>query len=194
MVTHIPLSQLRQMPGAGDLEDAWLRARLGEDGYLTGKDAEAAACDAQTIPVVTGIMDPSVIDQMIDLARTGAEATAADDGPAADSGNDTADPAATGQAAECLDGRDETPGQGSPDRDGFGPATPRHHAAQPSPERVLYSHDEAAGHLCGRCARLRCVLTRRRSPGDCLRWRETGAGLGSRLPVSQAALVTRRRR
>jgi hypothetical protein len=40
------------MPGAGDLEDAWLRARLGEDGYLGGKDAETAACDAQTVPVV----------------------------------------------------------------------------------------------------------------------------------------------
>jgi predicted kinase len=37
-------------------------------------------------------------------------------------------------------------------------------------------------------------LTRRRSPGDRPRWRETGAGLGSRLPVSQAGLRTRRRR
>jgi hypothetical protein len=36
------------MPGADDLEDAWLRARLGEDGYLAGKDAETAACDAQS--------------------------------------------------------------------------------------------------------------------------------------------------
>jgi len=31
-VIHIPLSQLRQLPGAPDLEDAWTRARLGEDG------------------------------------------------------------------------------------------------------------------------------------------------------------------
>ena len=76
VIAHIPLSQLRQMPGAGDLEDAWIRARLGEDGYLTGKDAEAAACDAQTVPVVTGTMDPPVIDQMIDLARTAAQADA----------------------------------------------------------------------------------------------------------------------
>jgi len=77
VIAHIPLSQLRQMPGAGDLEDAWIRARLGEDGYLTGKDAEAAACDAQTVPVVTGTIDPAVIDQMISLARTAAEASAA---------------------------------------------------------------------------------------------------------------------
>jgi Domain of unknown function (DUF222)/HNH endonuclease len=74
VVAHIPLSQLRQMPGAQDLEDAWIRARLGEDGYLAGKDAEAAACDAQTVPVVTGAMDDTVIDNMINLARTAAEA------------------------------------------------------------------------------------------------------------------------
>jgi hypothetical protein len=69
VIAHIPLSQLREMPGAGDLEDAWIRARLGEDGYLTGKDAEVAACDAQSVPVVTATMDPSVVDKMINLAR-----------------------------------------------------------------------------------------------------------------------------
>jgi hypothetical protein len=30
------------MPGAPDLEEAWIRAFLGEDGNLVGKDAEAA--------------------------------------------------------------------------------------------------------------------------------------------------------
>jgi hypothetical protein len=73
-VVHIPLSQLRQLPGAQDLEDAWIRARVGQDGYLTGQDAETAACDAQTVPVVTGTMNPDVIDEMIALARTAAEA------------------------------------------------------------------------------------------------------------------------
>jgi Domain of unknown function (DUF222)/HNH endonuclease len=81
VIAHIPLSQLRQMPGAGDLEDAWIRAFTGEDGYLTGKDAEAAACDAPTVPVVTGTVDPAVIDQMIDLASTAAQAEAATAGP-----------------------------------------------------------------------------------------------------------------
>jgi Domain of unknown function (DUF222) len=69
-VVHIPLSQLRQLPGAQELEDAWIRARTGESGYLTGTDAETAACDAQSVPVVTGTIDPDVIDQMIGLART----------------------------------------------------------------------------------------------------------------------------
>jgi hypothetical protein len=70
-IVHTPISELRQMPGAGELEDEWLRARLGEEGpgYLDGKDAEVAACDAQTVPVVTGRADMSVIDKMIALAH-----------------------------------------------------------------------------------------------------------------------------
>jgi hypothetical protein len=76
-VVHIPLSQLRQLPGAAELEDAWIRAKAGHDGYLAGTDAQTAACDAQTVPVVTGTMDPDVIDQMIALARTAAEADSA---------------------------------------------------------------------------------------------------------------------
>ena len=102
VIAHIPLSQLRQMPGAPDLEDAWIRARLGEDGYLTGKDAEAAACDAQTVPVVTGTMNPDVIDQMIDLARTAAQATATGDEPAAASPHPATD--GTGAAAAGAQG------------------------------------------------------------------------------------------
>jgi hypothetical protein len=78
-VVHIPLSQLRRLPGAQDLEDAWIRARAGQDGYLTGPGAETAACDAQAVPVVTGVMDPGVIDQMIALAQAAA-------GPASDPG------------------------------------------------------------------------------------------------------------
>ena len=78
VTVHIPIGQLRQMPGADDLEDAWLRARLGEPAgadpgtaYLTGKDAEAAACDALTVPVITGHADMTVIDKIIALARAG---------------------------------------------------------------------------------------------------------------------------
>jgi Domain of unknown function (DUF222)/HNH endonuclease len=74
VIAHIPISQLRNTPGAGDLEDTWLRARLGEDGYLTGHDAETAACDAQAVPVVTGHPDMDVIDKMITLASTAVEA------------------------------------------------------------------------------------------------------------------------
>jgi hypothetical protein len=67
VVAHISLRDLRAMPGASGLEDAWIRALLGEDGYLTGKDAEAAACDATIVPMVTGAMDATVLDQMINV-------------------------------------------------------------------------------------------------------------------------------
>jgi hypothetical protein len=86
-IVHIPISQLRQMPGAADLEDAWLRARLGEPGdpgtaYLTGKDAQVAACDALTVPVVTGHGDMTVIDKIIALAKAGPGGTPAGAGAA----------------------------------------------------------------------------------------------------------------
>ena len=68
VMVHMPLSQLREMPGARGIEDAYIRGLLGEPGYLSGKDAEAAACDAQTVPVVTGHVDMTVVDQMIELA------------------------------------------------------------------------------------------------------------------------------
>jgi len=67
VVANISLRDLRAMPGAGGLEEAWVRALLGEGGYLTGADAEAAACDALIVPLVTGAVDASVLDQMIDL-------------------------------------------------------------------------------------------------------------------------------
>ncbi|MBV9857881.1 MAG: DUF222 domain-containing protein [Streptosporangiaceae bacterium] len=61
---QVPLSQLRGMPGASAAEAAWLAAKAGEPGYLAGKDAEAAACDATIIPVVTGHPDWDVLDAM----------------------------------------------------------------------------------------------------------------------------------
>ena len=106
VIAHIPLSQLRQLPGAGDLEDAWIRAFLGEDGYLTGKDAAAAACDAPTVPVVTGTTDPSVIDQMIDLARTAAQAEPDISGPASPAPASTAPATDGGTAADGASNAD----------------------------------------------------------------------------------------
>jgi Domain of unknown function (DUF222) len=63
----IPLSDLRAIDGASVIEDAWLRARAGEHGYLAGKDAEAIACDAMIVPVVTGSPAWGLISDMIDL-------------------------------------------------------------------------------------------------------------------------------
>src|SRR6202034_2200614 len=63
----IPLADLLGMDGASVVEDTWLRARAGEHGYLAGRDAEAIACDALIVPVVTGSPDWAVIGQMITL-------------------------------------------------------------------------------------------------------------------------------
>jgi hypothetical protein len=67
VVANISLRDLRAMPGAPGLEEVWVRALLGEGGYLTGKDAEAAGCDAMIVPVVAGAMDATVLDTMINL-------------------------------------------------------------------------------------------------------------------------------
>jgi hypothetical protein len=68
VIAHIGLSQLRGMPGASELEAAWLAAWAGEPGFLAGTDAGAAACDALVVPVVTGHPDWQVIDQIIEIA------------------------------------------------------------------------------------------------------------------------------
>src|SRR6201986_430599 len=72
VAVHIPLGQ---RPGAAQAEDPWLRATAGDPGYLTGKDAEAAACDAVAEPVVTGHADMRVIDKIIALALAAAGTT-----------------------------------------------------------------------------------------------------------------------
>lgn len=64
----IGFADLRQMPGASALEEAWLHNHTpGAPVYLTGTAAEGAACDATLIPVVTGSPDWAVADQIIEL-------------------------------------------------------------------------------------------------------------------------------
>jgi hypothetical protein len=75
VLVHIPFPQLRQHPGAPEAEEVWLRGTAGEPGYLTGKDAEAAACDALAVPVVTGHADMRVVDKIIALALAAAGIT-----------------------------------------------------------------------------------------------------------------------
>src|SRR5580704_5209277 len=90
VAVHIPFPQLRQHPDAPAAEEVWLRGAAGEPGYLTGKDAEAAACDAVGVPVVTGHADMRVVDKIIALALAAAGLTldGADPGPAGDEAGD----------------------------------------------------------------------------------------------------------
>lgn len=62
---HIPFSELVDLPGAETLTEAWLRGRAGEPGWLLGKDAETAACDALISPIVTAAPDWDVAAEII---------------------------------------------------------------------------------------------------------------------------------
>jgi hypothetical protein len=75
-LVNTPFSELRQLPGASVIEDAWLHASPGEPAFLTGKDAEAAACDATLIPIVTGYPDWQFVDQIIEITLYTMHATA----------------------------------------------------------------------------------------------------------------------
>jgi hypothetical protein len=85
----IDLARLLDLPGASELQEAWLAALAGQPGYLDGKDAEVAACDAIVSPVVTGHPDLAIVDQMIDIVL--AFLDAAEDGE----GEGPSDPGAT---------------------------------------------------------------------------------------------------
>ena len=80
-VVHIPFGQLRQMDSGSLFEQEWRAwaagewaARrgaatiLGTDGavWLDGTTAEAAGCDAMTIPVVFGTIDWQALDHLVD--------------------------------------------------------------------------------------------------------------------------------
>jgi hypothetical protein len=97
VAVHIPFPELRQRPGAPEAEEVWLRGTAGEPGYLLGKDAEAAACDAVGIPVVTGHADMRIVDKIIALALAAAGITldGADPDPA---DGDRSDPDSTSPA------------------------------------------------------------------------------------------------
>ncbi len=100
VIVHAPLGQLRQMPGASAIEAAWLAARAGQPGYLAGPDARTAACDALTIPVVTGHADMTIIDRIIELALAAhgtAGTTAADPAPASHGGQPGSGKAGSGK-------------------------------------------------------------------------------------------------
>jgi Domain of unknown function (DUF222) len=81
-LVHIAFAELRALRGASRLEAAWVaRAQqdwaghraatvlAGGDGgaWLNGPAACGAACDALTVPVVTGAVNPAVLDRLVGL-------------------------------------------------------------------------------------------------------------------------------
>ena len=61
---HMTLAQLRGLPGASPAEAAWAAARAGQPGWLTGPEADAAACDGSVAPVVAGCVDWAALDRL----------------------------------------------------------------------------------------------------------------------------------
>jgi len=79
---HVPLAELRAMDGGSILQDEWVtavRAKWaahraaasvsGGDGaaWLEGDAARAATCNIALTPVVTGHIDPGVLDELVGL-------------------------------------------------------------------------------------------------------------------------------
>ena len=72
LTVHVDLAELRGQPAASGLEQGWSTACAAAAGlpgsaYLTGPDADAAACDAALTPVVSGHIDGNVLDQLTDV-------------------------------------------------------------------------------------------------------------------------------
>jgi Domain of unknown function (DUF222) len=118
-LVHMSLAELRAMEAGSALQEQWIGAVRGRwagaraaasaggsDGaaWLDGDAARAICCDAQLIPVVTGDVDPGVLDDLVrlcvELART-AELASTGPGPG-ESDSDPADTAPDGPAHEAL--------------------------------------------------------------------------------------------
>jgi hypothetical protein len=67
IVLHLTLSQLRDLPGGSAAEAAWAAARASQPGWVSGPEAEAAACDASVVPLVTGHLNPAALDHLTDI-------------------------------------------------------------------------------------------------------------------------------
>ena len=136
---HIALAELLTIEGATGITATWLAAIAGQPGYLTGKDAETAACDALIVPVVTGHPDLTVVDKMIAIVLayldpTGDLAHPGPDGPDPDPADPDSAPEGTPDGAPVHPAPDgSTPDATAPDIS----ATARSKALTPEAWRAL---------------------------------------------------------
>ena len=91
---HLTLAQLRALPCASQAEAAWAAARASQPGWVSGPEADAAACDASVVPVVCGHVDPAALDQLTQIFLAGLD----------ESGGQPADGAGDGCAGRAGDG------------------------------------------------------------------------------------------
>jgi hypothetical protein len=110
------LAQLRDLPGASAAEAAWAAARASQPGWLSGPEAEAAACDATVVPIVTGQVDWTALDRLAEIcvathARWTATATTA--GTAAAATGPASAPTGRTHTATTARQADRAPGHGT---------------------------------------------------------------------------------
>jgi hypothetical protein len=156
----IDLARLLDLPGASELQEAWLAALAGQHGYLDGAGAAAAACDAIITPVVTGHPDLAIVDQMIGIIVAYLDGTEAAGGPGQQAGDDDGGGRADGAGAAGAGDRSE------PDGTTTGSASDRARALPPealSPEAwqaVRYAVARLAVDLVAGPGRLASILRR----------------------------------
>src|SRR5215468_11824941 len=86
-LVHITLAQLRNLPGASEAEAAWRAAAAARGhGWLTGPDADAAACDVTIAPVVAGHVDPAALDRLVGVFLAAHGHDGGDGGPSGKQG------------------------------------------------------------------------------------------------------------
>ena len=109
---HMTLAQLRDRDGASTAEAAWAAARAAQPGWLTGADAQAAACDATVVPVVTGHVDWAALDRMTDvyLALRGLPLAGTADSTGSGAPEPAGRPGAGGAGCGCRCGGCSCPG------------------------------------------------------------------------------------
>ena len=148
---HVSLAELRALDDgsvlaqewAGEMAVRWAARRAaasqaGSDGaaWLDGQPARAMACDASVIPVVTGGIDPAVLDDLVALCLT-----YAGHGPDCPARPDAGGPGQPGQTAGSPGAADQAEGPDPADRTsqpgGPGPAGQEGQPADPPGDQGL---------------------------------------------------------
>ena len=141
---HVSLAELRALDDGSVLAQEWVgemavrwaarraaASQAGGDGaaWLDGKPARAMACDAAIIPVVTGGIDPGVLDDLVGLclqyAGHGPHCAAGPDADCPQQPGQTADSPDTAGQAEGPDPADRTSQPGAPSDDSGQPEDPQ---------------------------------------------------------------------
>ena len=160
VLVHMTLGQLRGIhgaaagtPGVSPAEDAWAAARASQPGWLTGPDADAAACDATVVPIVTGHVDWAALDKLTEIflsAVAGPLDGTGPPGPRAGSG---------APARTSLDAGSDGTAKTSPDASAGRPRAPVSPATRDRLRRALLGlAADALSGPGGLAARLRSAL------------------------------------